>query len=367
MKISLILTCAGKGTRAGFGKNKILQPVSGTPCFLSALNTFIASGKIDEYVVTANPDDFDLIRSLCPQFVKIVTGGNTRSESVKNALDAVTGDIVLIHDGARPFVTEKMISDCIDTTLSFGSAIPCLPSINTIVNSEGDNIKEYLGKENICYVQTPQGFISEDIKLAYSLAGNLSENDDGGIYLRYIKNPRIYLGDPKNVKLTFKDDFDKKEVRFGTGFDCHKLIEGRKLVLGGIEIAHEKGLLGHSDADVLTHAVMDAILSGAGLHDIGYYFPDTDQKYKDADSINLLREVLALIGKEGFTVKSISAVIMAEKPKLLKHIPTIKENLADVLGISVGKIGVSATTLEGLGFVGREEGICVHANAVLEK
>ena len=286
MKISLILTCAGKGTRTGFSKNKILLPVGDKPCFLKALDVFIASGKIDEYVITANEVDFDEIKSLTPSFIKIVTGGETRSASVHNALKKVTGDIVLIHDGARPYLTEKMINDCIKTTLSFGSAIPCLPSVNTIANVDGDEITSYVGKEGLYNVQTPQGFIAEEIKNAYEQSNGISNNDDGGIYLQYIKNPHIYIGDPQNVKLTFKEDFDKKEVRFGTGFDCHKLVEDRKLILGGITIPHDKGLLGHSDADVLTHAIMDAILSGAGLRDIGYYFPDTDIKYKGAFSID---------------------------------------------------------------------------------
>jgi 2-C-methyl-D-erythritol 2,4-cyclodiphosphate synthase/2-C-methyl-D-erythritol 4-phosphate cytidylyltransferase len=367
MKTSLILTCAGKGLRAGFEKNKLLMPVDGEICFLKALNVFIRSGKIDEYIITANKDDFDQIKSLSPDFVKIVVGGDTRSKSIENALEHVTGDIVLIHDGARPFLTENLVKDCINTVVNFGSAIPCVPSVDTIANVDGDEIINYIGKSGLYSIQTPQGFITKDIKYAYACAQGDTANDDGSLYLEYIKTPRIFVGEKENIKLTFKDDFDKKEVRFGTGFDCHKLVANRDLILGGIKIPHDKGLLGHSDADVLTHAIMDAILSGAGLRDIGYYFPDSDPKYKGADSVGLLREVLRLIKENGFTVKSVSAVIMAEKPKLLKHIPTIKDNLAGVLGLSVDKIGIGATTLEGLGFVGREEGICTHANVVLEK
>lgn len=367
MKISLVLTCAGKGTRAGFSKNKILLPVGDKPCFMKALEVFINSGRITEFIVTANEVDFKEIKFLVPSFVKVVTGGDTRSASVKNALDHITGDIVLIHDGARPFVTEKLINDCITTVLAFGSAIPCVPSVNTIANVDGDEIKDYIGKAGLYNIQTPQGFIAEDIKKAYELSNGESNNDDGGIYKQYIKDPHIYIGDPQNLKLTFREDFNKTEVRFGTGFDCHKLVENRDLILGGVKIPHDKGLLGHSDADVLTHAVMDAILSGAGLRDIGYYFPDTDMKYKDANSIELLKEVLSIVKKDGFIVKSVSAVIMAEKPKLLKHIPSIKENLALVLGVPTDKIGLGATTLEGLGFVGREEGICTHASVVLER
>lgn len=367
MKTSLILTCAGKGLRAGFEKNKLLMPVDGELCFLKALGVFIRSGKIDEYIITANKDDFDTIKSLSPDFVKIVVGGDTRSKSIENALEQVTGDIVLIHDGARPFLTENLVADCVKTVINFGSAIPAVPSVDTIANVDNDEILNYVGKSGLYLVQTPQGFITKDIKRAYACAQGDSSNDDGSLYLNYIANPHIFVGEKENIKLTFKDDFDKKEVRFGTGFDCHKLVADRRLILGGIEISHDKGLLGHSDADVLTHAIMDAILSGAGLRDIGYYFPDTDIKYKGADSIELLKEVLSLIKKDGFSVKSISATIMAEKPKLLKHIPTIKENLGRVFDLPLDKIGLGATTLEGLGFVGREEGICTHANVVLER
>ncbi|MBO5066768.1 MAG: 2-C-methyl-D-erythritol 2,4-cyclodiphosphate synthase [Clostridia bacterium] len=181
----------------------------------------------------------------------------------------------------------------------------------------------------------------------------------------------LYDGDAKNVKLTYAQDFellsDKPTHRFGTGFDCHKLVENRKLILGGVTIPHDKGLLGHSDADVLTHAIMDAILSSLSLRDIGYHFSDKDPKYKDADSMKLLSTVLEMVDKEGYKVESISATIMAEKPKLLPHIPSITKNLADALSLQTSLVGIGATTLEGLGFVGREEGICVHATAVLVK
>lgn len=367
MKVSLILTCAGKGSRAGFEKNKVLMPVDGEVCFLKALNVFIESGLISEYFITASDNDFEEIKNLSPDFVKVVLGGNTRSQSIENALNKVTGDIVLIHDGARPFLSTELVKSCVNTVVNFGSAIPCIPNVNTMAIVENDEIISYVGKDGLYSVQTPQGFITEDIKHAYACAQGDSANDDGSLYAKFIKNPHIYVGEKENIKLTFKDDFNEKDVRFGTGFDCHKLVENRALILGGITIPHDKGLLGHSDADVLTHAVMDAILSGAGLRDIGYYFPDTDPKYKGAFSIDLLKEVLAMINKNGFSVKSVSAVIMAEKPKLLKHIPTIKENLAKVLEVPLDKIGLGATTLEGLGFVGREEGICVHANVVLEK
>ena len=155
-------------------------------------------------------------------------------------------------------------------------------------------------------------------------------------------------------------------LRVGNGYDVHRLVEDRELILGGVKIPHTLGLLGHSDADVLTHAIMDALLSSVAERDIGYHFPDTDEKYKGANSIELLKKVIEIVDGKGYVVDSVSACIMAQKPKLLPHIPTITKNLSGVLGISPDKIGITATTLEGLGFVGREEGICVHANATVK-
>ena len=439
-KISLIIAAAGKGERAGLSENKLLfKDSSGKTVLERTLFAFVRSGIIDEYVVAVSPADKAVMEKLLPKEVKIVVGGKTRSESVKNALEAVTGEIVLIHDGARPFVSKEIISACAESAKKFGSGIAAAASRDTICkadsfarsesfsqngcsaknrgdasgcspcngaadgcidggaasgsasefgDSEATKITEYIGKSGLYSVQTPQGFRTELIKKAYALAGERTFNDDGEVYATYIDAPVLTAGSSKNVKLTFKEDFEptgedcccgefgkdglKKlsgagEYRFGTGFDCHKFAENRKLILGGVEIAHDKGLLGHSDADVLSHAITDAILSAAAMRDIGYHFPDTDPAYEGADSIKLLKTALELVGEKGFAVTSVSATIMAEKPKLLKRIPEITANLAAALGIKEDRVGIAATTLEGLGFVGREEGICVQATATLFK
>lgn len=368
-KITVIIAAAGSGERARLDKNKILVNVGGTTCIKKTFDAFYGSGLIDEYVVAAKPEETDEIKGILPDFVKIVAGGKARTESVKNALKVTTGDIVLIHDGARPFVTAEVIKNCIESAIEFGSGVAAIPSRDTVIRN-GEQSAEYLGKSGLYLIQTPQGFKTEEIKKAYESAGDKTFNDDGEAYLNCFGTLKIVAGDKNNVKLTYPEDFDfspRRETRFGTGFDCHRLVENRKLILGGVKIPHDKGLLGHSDADVLTHAVMDAILSACALRDIGYWFPDSDEKYKGADSMKLLAEVLKIVGEKGFKPESVSAVIMAEKPKLLKHIPTITESLAKALGVSPDKVGISATTLEGLGFVGREEGICVHANAVIVK
>ncbi len=365
MSVTLILTCAGKGERAGFKENKLWQEVGGITPIERCLSTFKASKKISQYIITASEQDYKRLENLYGDFCKVVLGGATRTQSVLNALKLATGDIVLIHDGARPFVSIKMIEDCINHAQTYGGAIPVIPEKNTVVKSEdGKTTHSYIGKSGLYQVQTPQGFKTELIKKAYKAGENKIFNDDGQVFLEYTNSLYLFEGEEKNVKLTFKEDF-LSPTRLGTGFDCHKLVENRKLILGGIEIPHSKGLLGHSDADVLTHAVMDAILSALSLRDIGYHFSDKDPKYKDACSMDLLNKVLEMIKEQGYRVDSVSATVMAEKPKLLTHIPLITQNLANALSLSTDKVGIGATTLEGLGFVGREEGICVHATAVL--
>ncbi len=368
MKTTLILASAGKGERAGLNKNKLLVPINGRTVLERTLSAFLDSGLIDEYIVTASEVDFEEIKTLVPPSVKVVLGGKTRSDSIKNALKEIEGGIVLIHDGARPFVTERIIKDCIASVEKYGSAVTAIPSRDTVCEGK-DVVFNYLGKTGLFSVQTPQAFYANDIKAAYEKAGERAFNDDGEVYKEFFADPNIVTGDINNIKLTYPEDFEtlkkQPDCRVGVGFDCHRLIENRNLILGGVQIPHDKGLLGHSDADVLTHAIMDAILSALSLRDIGYHFPDSDAQYKNADSMRLLDRVLEMIGKKGYRVKSVSAVIMAEKPKLLPHIPAITETIARALGVKKEYVGIGATTLEGLGFVGREEGICANATAVL--
>jgi len=371
IKTSLIIAGAGNGERAKLNKNKLLYKVKEKTVLELTLSTFLKSGLIDEYIVTASEKDEEEFRSILPDGVTVVRGGKTRTESVINALSLVSGKVVLIHDGARPFVSEKIIKDCIESAIKYGSGITAIPSRDTILSSKDGIISEYLGKGGLYSVQTPQAFRSDLIKKAYEKVGGRIFNDDGEVYKEFIGDTHVVEGEIKNVKLTYPEDFENlnilPECRVGTGFDCHKLVEGRKLILGGIEIPHDKGLLGHSDADVLTHAIMDAILSSVSMRDIGYWFSDKDPKYKDADSLMLLQKVLEIIKEKGYKVTTVSAVIMAQKPKLLNYIPLITQKLANTLEIDITSVGIGATTLEGLGFVGREEGICASATATTVK
>ena len=361
MRISVVIPAAGKGRRAGFSENKIFHLLpDGRTVLERAASAFFPFA--DEVIIAADPAEEGRVRALFGSRVRVVTGGQTRTDSVRRALETATGEIVLVHDAARPYVSEAVIRDCIASVKKYGSGIPALPTADTVCAAEGGEMTFSYGK-TLFAVQTPQGFYTEDLRRAYRLAKG-EYADDSAVYAAFCRPPRLCAGGAENRKLTFAADFPPRYA-VGEGFDCHAFAAGRKLVLGGVEIPHDRGLLGHSDADVLTHAVMDALLSGVGEGDIGVQFPDTDPAYRGISSMLLLERVMQIVARKGRRVESLSAVLMAEKPKLKNFLPAIAENLAAAVGIPY--VGLSVTTLEGLGFVGREEGICARASALLRE
>ncbi|MBR2968754.1 MAG: 2-C-methyl-D-erythritol 2,4-cyclodiphosphate synthase [Clostridia bacterium] len=372
MKTTAIITAAGKGSRAKLNKNKLLEKIGGKTVLELALLPFDYNERIDEIIVTASKDDYaeykKILTCVTNTPTRIVTGGETRTFSVLNALNECDGDIVIIHDGARPFVTEELINRCLDSVLTFGSGVACVSSVDTVGVIDGDFITQ-THRNDCCNVQTPQAFLLSEITEAYSRVTEMdSFTDDAGVYAKFVKPAHMVEGEKSNVKLTFREDFEKyPDLYCGTGFDLHRLIEGRKLVLGGVLIPHDKGLLGHSDADCVIHSLMDALLSAAGLKDIGNLFPDTDLGFKDADSAVLLASVVSTLKEINLSVKNVSLVIMAEKPRLAKYTDAMKARLAPILGVSESDVGISCTTLEGIGTVGREEGIAAQAYVLLQK
>ena len=371
-KVSAIICAAGKGERAGFGKNKLLAPLYGAPAILHTLLKF-AIPQIDEIIVAASACDYEEISSLSELLgMKVVIGGATRTESVKNALKEVTGDIVLIHDGARPFVSEKLILNCIESVKKYGSGICAVKATDTIVFADGD-ILQRPDRDKLYHIQTPQGFFTEDIKRAYSLAGDKVYTDDSAVYGEFIKTPHIVEGEAENIKLTYRNDFMRGMPpvstvygsAIGFGVDVHAFGEGNEVTLCGVKIPCDRGLIAHSDGDVVIHAVMDALLSGAGLDDIGHYFPDTDPNYKNADSGILLKRVVALLTEKGLKPESISVSIQAEKPRLAKYIEAMKENLSKLTGVKAERTAIAAGTCEGLGFVGKGLGITAYCIAII--
>lgn len=374
MKICAVIPAAGSGNRTGFEQNKILQNYDGIPVLRRTVSAFAADEQIGTICVCIRECDRAEILALLSDFpnVRLVRGGATRTESVKNALEFLAKeqtppDYVLIHDAARPFVSAKIIRDCIETLRSFGSAVCALPCTDTLVSASNGMVCGKLDRESTFLVQTPQGFSFPQLLAAYrKITPQDVFTDDAGVFAKYVAPPRLFTGERTNIKLTFREDFCMAQFRTGIGIDTHAFgTSDDHITLGGVKIPSERGLIAHSDGDVLVHAVMDALLSAAGLPDIGHYFPDTDPAYKGADSLTLLANVKELIGKEGYAVGNVSAAIVTQKPKLAPHIPQMKQNLAHVLQISERNIGISAGTNEGLGYLGRGEGITVTANVLL--
>ncbi len=374
MKYSVcaIICAAGKGFRAGFEKNKLLVPIGGDRVLKKTLSAFHFP-LIDEIVVTASQEDMTEITEICSAFpnTKVVLGGETRSRSVYNALQQTKADIVLIHDGARPFVTREIIEGCIQSVKSHGSGICAVPSLDTVAMAKNGVITQVPSRDCMWQIQTPQGFFRENIAFAYERAfenENEVYTDDSSVFKKYCGYPRLCAGARDNIKLTYAQDFRQNTARCGFGVDTHAFGKPQNyILLGGVKIPSESGFIAHSDGDVLIHALMDALLSAAGLRDIGFYFPDSNPDFKNADSTALLQTVLHLITERGFAVANVSIAIQAEKPRLAKYIDEMKNTLSALLKIDPTAVGVTAGTNEGLGYVGEGKGITVHAYALLRE
>lgn len=353
-----IILCAGSGSRANLGFNKAFFTLDNNKTVIDT--TLSAFSEFENVILVYNENDADKIKDYS---CKKVIGGKTRGESVRNALPQVTTPYVIIHDGARPYVSEEVIFDCVETVRKNGCAIACVKAVNSLKKKAGDNATS-VNREDYFEVQTPQAFLTKNLVVAYEKIGT-DCSDDSEVYEKAGYPVFLSKGDYANKKLTNYSDFNAQNFRIGYGFDVHALSKTRQLIIGGVKIEHYMGLVGHSDADVLTHAIMDALLSGAGKKDIGCLFPDTDKKYENADSIELLKVVVEEI--KPYKIINVSAVIMAQKPKMSPHIDSMRSRLSSVLGIDFEDINISATTTEKLGICGEEKGIASSATVLLSK
>lgn len=378
-KIAVIIAAAGSGSRMGSGIPKQYRNIGGIPMLIRTLQKFRDHGAFDVFCVVADKEHLSLAQGLLDQAgfseTRVVEGGKQRHESIYLGLRDLPEDVdyVVIHDAARPFVSQKIIDDTLEQVLLYNAVVVGVPPKDSMLkapeNQDGTGwVSEYLTRKELVSVQTPQAFSREWILDAMD-QGEASGNfgtDDGFLILQAGYPLRVIAGDYKNSKITTREDLPL-ETRVGNGFDVHQLVEGRKLILGGMEIPHEKGLLGHSDADVLTHAIMDALLGAAGEGDIGRHFPDTSQEYKDISSLLLLERVSTILKEKGWTIGNIDATLLCQRPKLAGYMKSMEENLARALGIGMDQIGVKATTTEKLGFTGREEGIACMAVCLINK
>lgn len=366
--ICALIPAAGTGSRTGLKENKIFFSLSGESIIQKTVNRFLKHDKIDSVYIICAPCDIERLKNIFGDKVNYVLGGNTRGESVLNGLNAIGDkyDKVLIHDGARPFVTDDIIDRVISNVTKGQGAVAGVKVTDTIKETdESGRALKTPDRNRLWAAQTPQGFVTKELIFAYEQAGT-SLTDDGAVFEQAGFSVKMVEGSYSNKKITTKEDIKMPNVYLtGIGYDVHALCEGRPLIIGGVNIPYERGLKGHSDADVLVHAIMDALLGAAGLGDIGSHFPDTDERYKGIDSMLLFKHVMALLKEKGYSVVNISAIVIAQKPKLKPYIEQMNKNIADAASLDISRVNVAATTTEKLGFEGREEGISAQATVMI--
>ena len=370
--VTAIIVAAGASRRMGFDKLSYRLP-DGRTVLETSCALFAAHPAVDELVLVAggNRPQCEAIAAACPKPCTVVQGGATRADSVRSGLAAAKGQLVAIHDAARPFASAEIITAALQAAAESGAAAPAVPVKDTIKVADQDGKVVATPDRAMLYaVQTPQCFDRAlYLQALEAVSGEKASlvTDDCSLFELAGLPVTLTAGDYANLKITTKEDLQKeKTMRIGHGYDVHRLVEDRKLILGGVEVPYEKGLLGHSDADVLLHAVMDAVLGAAALGDIGQHFPDTDPAYKGADSLALTREVAKIIAAHGYKVGNIDATILCQRPKLAPHIPAMRQNIADAFGLPLDAVSVKATTEEHLGFTGEGLGIAAHAVALIE-
>lgn len=376
-----IVLAGGSGSRMGAGCNKVLLELRGVPVITRSVKAF--EELVSGVVLVSRKEDIPVMEAAMTSAklpVTIVSGGDTRQASVWNGLCALPENCthVLIHDGARCLVDADTIRRCMASVEECGTGVAAIPAIDTIKQVDADEtVTATPDRASLRAVQTPQGFTMELIRRAHKAAqaeGFLG-TDDASLVERLDHPVRLTLGDRRNIKLTTPEDMKMAEVflqsnfpalRIGHGYDVHRLVVGRDLILCGVTVPHTLGLLGHSDADVALHALMDAMLGAMALGDIGKHFPDTDERYRGISSMTLLHHVVTLLAEHDARVTNCDVTIVAQKPKLLPYIPQMRENIATALKLPIDRVNVKATTTERLAFEGREEGISSQAVVMVE-
>lgn len=377
-----IIVAAGTGSRAGAGLPKQYRPLAGIPVLRRTVDQFMALAGLKSVIVVIGPGQ----ESLCAEVlgedapVTVVIGGASRRESARAGLDALTGraapdDIVLIHDAARPFVSNALVERVVVKAREKGAAIPAIPVIDTLKRVEKDGaVAETVDRAPLRAAQTPQGFVMSALARAHGdVAASHPATDDASLFEALGLPVAVVDGDPTNLKLTTEADFqmaetrmaDTRRVRTGFGYDVHRLGPGTHLWLMGIELSHDRSLIGHSDADVGLHAITDAILGALSAGDIGSHFPPSDPAWRGADSSRFLAHAMALAADRGALLEHVDATLICEAPRIGPHREAMRARVSEILGIETDMVSIKATTTEKLGFTGRGEGIACQAIATL--
>jgi 2-C-methyl-D-erythritol 4-phosphate cytidylyltransferase/2-C-methyl-D-erythritol 2,4-cyclodiphosphate synthase len=366
---------AGKGERLGGGPPKQFRELGGVPVLRRAVVAFADHPSVRRVrVVVPEGQAEEAYRAVGGGLgdVEPIAGGATRGESVRNGLAAIDGDAVLIHDAARPFCPAAVIDRLVAQLEFFDGVVPVLPVNDTLARS-ADVLGEPIDREGAVRVQTPQAFRLAAIRQAYEQWGGPFPSDDSQVARRAGLRVGTVAGAHHLDKLTTEEDWfraeewlaDRTRSRTGSGFDVHAFSGDGPLILGGIAIPHSRGLAGHSDADVVLHAVTDALLGAAALGDIGTHFPPSDPQWRGASSDLFLIDAAARVGARGGIIDHIDCTIIAEEPKIGPYRDAMRSRIADILGIDVGKVSIKATTTDGLGFTGRREGIAAQVVATI--
>lgn len=371
--LAAVIVAAGKGLRAGQPLPKQFAPWRGKPVLRAAAERLRAGG-VGALCVAIPEGAEELVRDLLAGLepVLLVTGGETRQDSVRAGLEALAAsapDLVLIHDAARPDCPPEVIARLVAALADKAGAIPVLPVVDSMVSAAGGVMQGKADRDALRRVQTPQAFRFADILAAHrSWTGPTNAGDDAQVAHAAGLAVALVEGDERLHKLTFAGDFVEEKatmIRTGTGFDVHRLAEGEELWLCGLKIAHDKGLAGHSDADVALHAVVDAVLGAAGEGDIGQHFPPSDPQWRGAASGRFVEHAVGLAAAKGYAIGNVDVTIICEAPKIGKHRDDMRAELARLLGVQADRVNVKATTTERLGFTGRGEGIAAQAVATL--
>jgi 2-C-methyl-D-erythritol 4-phosphate cytidylyltransferase / 2-C-methyl-D-erythritol 2,4-cyclodiphosphate synthase len=379
MHVTAIIAAAGEGRRLGAAVPKQFLDLGGRSILERSVTAFTRHDRVDDVIVVL-PPGLPLMEQSVASAVRVVAGGSRRQESVANAFACVspTSDVVLVHDAARPFVSSGLISRAIDGAVTHGAAIAAIPARDTVkqVERSGEDIviSATIPRETIYLAQTPQAFRRDVLSAAVAIGRTgVEATDEAMLAERAGHRVHVIEGDAANVKITTSDDLEAARRvtlpasvgRIGSGYDLHRLVEGRPLLLGGVTVPSDKGAAGHSDADVVCHAVIDAILGAACAGNVGQHYPDTDPRWKGASSIQMLRDSRQLIRARGFSVDNVDVTVILERPKIAPYVDRIRAELAAALEIAVDRVSVKGKTNEGVDAVGRGEAIAAHAVALL--
>ena len=379
MRLGAVIVAAGAGERAGGGLPKQYRPLAGKPVLRWSVEAFRAAGA-GRIVVAIRAGQAEMARqALGDTPVTFVEGGATRTASVRAGLAALGGaDIVMIHDAARPGLSAAVISMLAETIeQGFGGAAPALPLSDALRRVDDANrMTGEIERDGVVRAQTPQAFRGSLIRPAYeALPANASVSDDLAVALGAGAEIKFIPGDARLMKLTYEADFavlerlmsDVRIPSVGSGFDAHRFGPGDHIMLCGVRIAHDKGLIGHSDADAGWHALVDAILGALGEGDIGAHFPPSDPQWKGADSEAFLRHAGHLARDAGAAISHVDITLICERPKIAPHREKMRSRTAEVLALPLSRVSVKATTTEQMGFTGRGEGLAAQATATLTR